>query len=70
MRYFAQRIKSTKMNTPSVSTAAEISNMPTEQDLIRAGALLARERNFKDLVNVFVEQAQDISHVDLALFTF
>jgi len=68
MRYFAQRIKSTKMNTPSVSTAAEISNMPTEQDLIRAGALLARERNFKDLVNVFVEQAQDISHVDLAAF--
>jgi adenylate cyclase len=68
MRYFEQRIKSTKKNTSSVSTAAEISNMPTEQDLIRAGALLARERNFKDLVNVFVEQAQDISHVDLAAF--
>jgi len=42
--------------------------MPAEQDLIRAGALLARERNFKDLVNVFVEQAQDISRVDLAAF--
>jgi class 3 adenylate cyclase len=42
--------------------------LPTEQDLVRAGALLARERNFKDLVSVFVEQAQDISRVDMAAF--
>jgi len=42
--------------------------LPTEQDLIRAGALLARERNFKDLVNSFVEQAQDISRADLSAF--
>jgi len=44
------------------------SNMPTDQDLVRAGALLAREKNFKDLVNVFVEQAQDISRADLTAF--
>jgi len=68
MMHLAQRLRSIIKNTPSVSTTAEISNMPTEQDLIRAGALLARERNFKDLVNVFVEQAQDISRVDLAAF--
>jgi len=68
MKHFAQLIKSEKKNTPPVSTVTETSNMPTEQDLIRAGALLARERNFKDLVNVFVEQAQDISRVDLAAF--
>jgi class 3 adenylate cyclase/PAS domain-containing protein len=42
--------------------------MPADDDLVRAGALLARERNFKDLVSIFVEQAQDISHVDLAAF--
>ena len=42
--------------------------MPTDQDLIRAGALLARERNIRSLVSIFVEQAQDISHVDLAAF--
>jgi len=41
---------------------------PADQDLVRAGALLAREKNFKDLVNVFVEQAQDISRVDLTAF--
>ena len=40
----------------------------TDQDLIRAGALLTRKNNFKDLVTVFVEQAQDISHADLAAF--
>jgi len=68
MWHLAQRIKSIIKNAPSVSTATEIFSMPTDQDLIRAGALLARERNFKDLVNVFVEQAQDISHVDLAAF--
>jgi len=68
MRHLAQRIRSILKNTPSASAAAENSNMPAEQDLVRAGALLARERNFKDLVNVFVEQAQDISRVDLAAF--
>jgi class 3 adenylate cyclase/PAS domain-containing protein len=52
----------------SVSAPAENSNMPADDDLVRAGALLARERNFKDLVSVFVEQAQDISRVDLAAF--
>jgi len=42
--------------------------LPTEQDLVRAGSLLARERNFKDLARSFVEQAQDISHADLSAF--
>ena len=42
--------------------------MPTEQDLVRAGALIARERNFKDMITIFVEQAQDISHAELAAF--
>jgi len=68
MRQFAQRVKSILKNTPSVSAKKEIFNLPTEQDLIRAGTVLARERKFKDLVNAFVEQAQDISHVDLAAF--
>jgi PAS domain S-box-containing protein len=68
MRHLVQRIRSILKNAPSVSAAAENSNMPAEQDLVRAGSLLARERNFKDLVNVFVEQAQDISRVDLAAF--
>ena len=68
MRHLAQRIMSIIKSAPSVPAAAEASNMPAEQDLVRAGALLARERNFKDLVNVFVEQAQDISRVDLAAF--
>ena len=39
-----------------------------DQELVRAGALLAREKNFINLVNIFVEQAQDISHADLAAF--
>jgi len=68
MRQFTQRVKSILKNTPSVSTKTEIFNMPTEQDLIRAGTVLARERKFKDIVNALVEQAQDISHVDLAAF--
>jgi len=68
MGELAQRIKSILKNTTSVSTKTETSNMPADQDLVRAGALLARERNFKDLVNSFVEQAQDISRVDLAAF--
>jgi PAS domain S-box-containing protein len=35
---------------------------------VRAGALIARERNFKDLIAAFVEQAQDISRTDVAAF--
>ncbi|MCL2264460.1 MAG: PAS domain-containing protein [Treponema sp.] len=50
------------------SVAEQKLNLPTEQDLVRAGAILARERNFKDLVNSFVEQAQDISRADLSAF--
>jgi PAS domain S-box-containing protein len=46
----------------------EESALPTDQDIVRAGALLARERNFKDLVNSFVEQAQDIARLDLCAF--
>jgi adenylate cyclase len=68
MRLFAQSVKSILKNAPSFSAKTELFNMPTEQDLIRAGTVLARERKFKDLVNAFVEQAQDISHVDLAAF--
>jgi len=68
MKHLAQRIMSILKYTPFVPASAENSDMPTEQDLVRAGALLARERNFKDLVNSFVEQAQDISRVDLAAF--
>jgi len=68
MSQLAERIKSIFVNTSSVSTKTETSNMPADQDLVRAGAVLARERNFKDLVNSFVEQAQDISRVDLAAF--
>jgi class 3 adenylate cyclase/PAS domain-containing protein len=54
-------------NTPQTKFA-EDHTLPTDQDLVRAGALLARERNFKDLVSVFVEQAQDISRVDMTAF--
>ena len=57
-----------RKNTQNEKTQDEESTLPTEQDLIRAGALLARERNFKDLVNSFVEQAQDISRADLSAF--
>jgi PAS domain S-box-containing protein len=55
-------------NKRFIPAKTEDSTMPTDQDLVRAGALLARERNFKDLVSVFVEQAQDISRVDLTAF--
>jgi PAS domain S-box-containing protein len=65
---FARRIRSILLNTPPVSAAAEDPDLPTEQDLVRASALLTQERNFKDLVGVFVEQAQDISRVDMAAF--
>ena len=46
----------------------ESSVLPSEQDLVRAGSLLSRERNFKDLVSSFVEHAQDIARVDLSAF--
>ncbi|MCL2764205.1 MAG: PAS domain-containing protein [Treponema sp.] len=52
----------------SFSIVTENRILPEEQDLVRAGALLARERNFKDLVSIFVEQAQDISRADLSAF--
>jgi hypothetical protein len=42
--------------------------LPTDQDLVRAGALLTKEKNFKSLISVFVEQSQDISRVDMAAF--
>jgi len=55
-----------KVAAGSVKTGAF--GLPTEQDLVRAGALIARERNFKDLITIFVEQAQDISHAEVAAF--
>jgi adenylate cyclase len=60
-----QRI-SKKITQDSVKTGT--SGTPTEQDLVRAGALIARERNFKDLITVFVEQAQDVSRAEVAAF--
>jgi PAS domain S-box-containing protein len=68
MSRLAERIKSIFLSASTTSAKTETSNMPADQDLVRAGAVLARERNFKDLVNSFVEQAQDISRVDLAAF--
>jgi PAS domain S-box-containing protein len=68
MNLFPQGLPLFHNKAPAVSAAAENSTLPTEQDLVRAGALLAREKNFKDMVNVFVEQAQDISRVDLTAF--
>jgi len=68
MGRLSQRILSFVKSGPTVSVKADERSLPTEQDLVRAGALLARERNFKDLVSTFVEQAQDISRVDLTAF--
>jgi PAS domain S-box-containing protein len=72
-RFFRNRISAAdiKIENNSLQKTAPLPTiipLPTEQDLIRAGALLARERNFKDLVNVFVEQAQDISRTDMSAF--
>jgi class 3 adenylate cyclase/PAS domain-containing protein len=64
MGFLIKRVK----KSVSSSALAEKSSSPEDHDLVRAGALLARERNFKDLVSIFVEQAQDISHVDMAAF--
>ncbi|MDR2134338.1 MAG: PAS domain S-box protein [Treponema sp.] len=41
---------------------------PGQEDLIRAGALLSGESDFKSLVSVLVEQTQDIVRSDLAAF--
>jgi PAS domain S-box-containing protein len=60
--------RSSAKNNPAVPAGEADSFLPTNQDLVRAGTLLTRERNFKDIVNVFVEQAQDISRVDLTAF--
>jgi len=68
MGRLTQRILSFVKNGPPASVKTDERSLPTEQDLVRAGALLARERNFKDLVSTFVEQAQDISRVDLTAF--
>jgi len=62
------RNKFSVFKTEEDSRKEETAPLPTEQDLIRAGALLAREKNFKDLVNVFVEQAQDITRADMSAF--
>jgi PAS domain S-box-containing protein len=60
--------KRSKEKGKEAVSGVDNSNMPTDQDLVRAGSLLARERNLKDLVGVFIEHSQDISHVDLAAF--
>jgi class 3 adenylate cyclase/PAS domain-containing protein len=65
---FARRIKSIITHIPSNHAADGDSELPTEEDLIRAGSLLTQERNFRDLVSVFVGQAQDISRADMAAF--
>jgi len=59
---------SSAKNSPPVPAIVDDYTLPTDQDLVRAGALLANERNFRDLVSVFVEQAQDISRVDMTAF--
>ena len=66
MLNFARRIKSIITNSPPVTAVNP--DLPTEEDLVRASALLTQERNFKDLVSIFVGQAQDISRVDMAAF--
>jgi hypothetical protein len=68
MIHLAQRINSILKKSPPVSAETENDGMPTEEDLVRASALLTHERNFKDLVGVFVEQAQDIARLDMAAF--
>jgi len=62
---FARRKKSI-ITPPPVPPADPY--LPTEEDLVRASALLTQERNFRDLVSIFVGQAQDISRVDMAAF--
>jgi len=66
MLNFARRIKTILTNSPPLPTSDPY--LPTEEDLVRASALLTQERNFRDLVSIFVGQAQDISRVDMAAF--
>ena len=68
MKLFAPHIWPFAEKDVPVSAVPFDSARLTDQDLIRAGALLARERTFKNLVTVFVEQAQDVSGADLAAF--
>jgi PAS domain S-box-containing protein len=42
--------------------------LPDQGDLIRAGAMLSREQNFKSLIRILVEQSLDISRSDAAAF--
>jgi len=62
------RLTFAKKKHGSTPQKEEDSNQPKDQDLIRAGALLARQRSFKDLVSIFVDQAQDITRADLSAF--
>jgi len=64
---FARRLKSIITTHPAVPPAVD-PYLPSEEDLVRASALLTQERNFRDLINIFVGQAQDISRVDMAAF--
>jgi len=68
MGFMAQRFLSFFKNDHLSSAQTVDHAVPTEQDLVRAGALLARERNFNDLVSIFVEQAQDITQLDMTAF--
>jgi class 3 adenylate cyclase/PAS domain-containing protein len=73
MKPLLQRFWHFKKNSDSASGEADDlqlwqKTLPTDQDLVRAGALLTRERNFKSLISVFVEQTLDISRVDMAAF--
>ena len=68
MKLLAKRILPFLKSGPAAAARQEDRSLPTDQDLVRAGAMLARERNFKDLVGTLVEQAQDISRVDLTAF--
>jgi len=63
---FARHIKTIIKTSPPVSDVDP--DLPTDEDLVRASALLTQERNFRDLVSIFVGQAQDISRVDMAAF--
>jgi len=68
MKFLTPNRQRLNKKVTSDSVKAGTFGLPTEQDLVRAGALIARERNFKDLIAIFVEQAQDISGAELAAF--
>jgi PAS domain S-box-containing protein len=67
MRLLQRIFSKTKKSVPAPARKEEFA-IPTDQDLVRAGALLTKEKNLKDIISVFVEQTQDISRVDLAAF--